>query len=318
MKIVKIMVVALFLVLFIILIKYKPLYKVEINNKQIGYVKDKDEFDSLINEYTQNKDENIAFITLNTKPEYELKLVSNKEQTNEEEILETIKQDSITTYTVYGITIDDDIKTYVNTDKEAEDILNVMQQEYNAQSLQVNIGIRQIYTEQKIETSKKEDAIQTVTQIASTKIEEVTKQKQEENEKEKGIGSINGVIIANKPITGTITARYGENSRVRSTSHTGLDIAASTGTPIKVVASGTVIFAAEKGSYGKVVKVEHENGVQTWYAHCSKLYVKKGDKVSAGETIAAVGSTGNSTGSHLHLEIRINGTAVNPQKYLYK
>lgn len=311
------MALALFLVLGIILIKYKPLYEVEINDKQIGYVKNKNEFNSLINEYIQSKSENVAFITLNSKPEYELKLVSNKEKANEEEILEEIKQNSITTYTAYGITIDNDIKTYVNTPEEAENILNIMKQQYGENS-NVNIGIRQVYTEQNIETVQEENAIQTIIKIANTKIEEVTKQKQEEEKKKNGIGNVNGLVIANKPITGMITARFGENSRVRSTSHTGLDIATSTGTPIKVVANGTVIFAAEKGSYGKIVKVEHENGVQTWYAHCSKLYVKSGDKVSAGETIAAVGSTGNSTGSHLHLEIRINGKAVNPQKYLYK
>lgn len=317
MKITKIMIVALFFVLGIILIKYKPLYKVQINNKEVGYVKNKNEFDSLINEYTQNKDEKVAFITLNSKPEYELKLVSNKEKTNEEEIFQEIKEKSITTYTAYGITIDDDIKAYVNTPEEAENILNSIKEQYS-ESSNVNIGIRQVYTEQNIETVQEENAIQTVIEIANVKIEEITKQKQEEEKKKNEIGNINGVVIANKPITGMITARFGENSRVRSSSHTGLDIATSTGTPIKVIASGKVIFAEEKGSYGKLVKVEHENGVQTWYAHCSKLYVKVGDKVSAGETIAAVGSTGNSTGSHLHLEIRINGTAVNPQKYLYK
>lgn len=311
------MIVALFFVLGIILIKYKPLYKVQINNKEVGYVKNKNEFDSLINEYTQNKDEKVAFITLNSKPEYELKLVSNKEKTNEEEIFQDIKKKSITTYTAYGITIDDDIKTYVNTQEEAENILNSMKEQYSENS-NVNIGIRQVYTEQNLETVQEQDAIQTVIKIANVKIEEITKQKQEEEKKKNGIGNINGVVIANKPITGMITARFGENSRVRSSSHTGLDIATSTGTPIKVIARGTVVFAQEKGSYGKLVKVEHENGVQTWYAHCNKLYVKVGDKVSAGETIAAVGSTGNSTGSHLHLEIRINGTAVNPQKYLYK
>ena len=72
------------------------------------------------------------------------------------------------------------------------------------------------------------------------------------------------------------------------------------------------------GPYGNLVKIDHGNNVETWYAHCSKIYVKVGQKVKAGDKIAAVGSTGNSTGSHLHLEIRIKGIAINPQKYLYK
>ena len=66
-----------------------------------------------------------------------------------------------------------------------------------------------------------------------------------------------------------------------------------------------------------MVKVNHGNNVESWYAHTSKMYVSAGDTVSAGDVIAAVGSTGNSTGPHLHLEIRINGEHINPQKYLY-
>ena len=81
---------------------------------------------------------------------------------------------------------------------------------------------------------------------------------------------------------------------------------------------GTVSSVTSGGAYGNLIKVDHGNGVETWYAHCSKIYSSEGQKINAGEVIAAVGSTGNSTGPHLHLEIRIDGTAVNPQKYLYK
>ena len=71
------------------------------------------------------------------------------------------------------------------------------------------------------------------------------------------------------------------------------------------------------GGYGNCVKISHGNGVVTVYAHCSALYVTEGQTVSAGEVISAVGSTGNSTGPHLHLEIRVDGVAQNPQIYLY-
>ena len=128
---------------------------------------------------------------------------------------------------------------------------------------------------------------------------------------------INGIKIATKPISGTITSRYGESSRLRKSTHTGLDISATTGTDIKAVASGTVTCAKYSGSYGNLVKIDHGNGVETWYGHTSKMYVKVGQEVKAGDVIAAVGSTGNSTGPHLHLEIRLNGVAINPQKYLY-
>lgn len=84
------------------------------------------------------------------------------------------------------------------------------------------------------------------------------------------------------------------------------------------MADGVVTNASYSGSYGNLVKVDHGNGVETWYAHTSKMYVKKGQEVKAGDEIATVGSTGNSTGPHLHLEIRLNGEHINPQKYVYK
>ena len=104
---------------------------------------------------------------------------------------------------------------------------------------------------------------------------------------------------------------------MRSSTHTGLDIAASKGTPIKAAASGTVSFSARKGAFGELVVITHQGGVQTYYGHCSKRYVSAGETVKQGDTIAAVGSTGNSTGPHLHFEVRINGVAYNPQNYLY-
>ena len=131
------------------------------------------------------------------------------------------------------------------------------------------------------------------------------------------IADINGIKVATLPVTGTISSRYGVSSKIRVSTHTGLDIAATTGTPIKVVADGTITFAAYRGSYGYLVKVDHGNGVETWYGHTSKMLVKEGQAVKAGDTIALVGSTGNSTGPHLHFEVRINGEHVNPQKYLY-
>ena len=140
---------------------------------------------------------------------------------------------------------------------------------------------------------------------------------EQEEKEEELMPEVNGIKLALKPISGTITSRYGESSSLRKSTHTGLDIAATTGTPIKVVADGIVTNASYSGSYGNLVKISHGDGVETWYAHTSKMYVTVGQKVSAGDTIAAVGSTGNSTGAHLHFEIRINGNHVNPQKYLY-
>lgn len=128
-----------------------------------------------------------------------------------------------------------------------------------------------------------------------------------------GVGS--GSFI--RPAYGTITARFGSGgSRWSSGRHTGLDIAARAGSPIYASDSGKVTFAGWKGSYGYLVIINHNNGYETYYGHCSKLFVSAGDIVSKGDHIANVGSTGNSTGSHCHFEVRYNGTIQNPENYL--
>lgn len=95
--------------------------------------------------------------------------------------------------------------------------------------------------------------------------------------------------------------------------HQGMDIAAAAGTPVPVSADGTVVFADTQGGYGKMVEVEHANGVRTLYAHLSHIAVKRGDKILQNAIIGNVGSTGNSTGNHLHYAVKVNGRFVNPR-----
>ncbi len=113
------------------------------------------------------------------------------------------------------------------------------------------------------------------------------------------------------PLKGIVTSAFASS---RSTSrHHGTDIAAESGTPIAAVHSGTVIEAGWKNSiYGYAVLLDHGNGWQTLSAHCSLVLVKPGQKVKQGETIALVGSTGNSTGPHLHLELKKDGVFLDP------
>lgn len=98
--------------------------------------------------------------------------------------------------------------------------------------------------------------------------------------------------------------------------HEGLDFTANTGTPIRAAADGIVSAAEQSGAYGKLVKIEHGAGLETRYAHTSKILVKVGERVTKGQIVAEVGSTGRSTGPHLHYEIRLNGASLDPRKYL--
>lgn len=106
-----------------------------------------------------------------------------------------------------------------------------------------------------------------------------------------------------------ITATFGAHGRMWSSTHTGVDLAAPTGTPVRSVAAGTVTFAADSGAYGLRVAVRHEGGSETWYAHLSRTSVEPDQKVAQGATLGAIGATGNVTGPHLHLEFRPDGGA---------
>lgn len=125
--------------------------------------------------------------------------------------------------------------------------------------------------------------------------------------------AFNGKFI--RPVNGRQSSGYGMRVHPISRSrrmHTGIDIAAKTGTAIKAAAAGTVITSSYIRGYGNTVVIDHGGKVSTLYGHCSKLYVKVGQSVKQGEVIAAVGSTGNSTGPHLHWEVRVNGKPTNP------
>ena len=102
----------------------------------------------------------------------------------------------------------------------------------------------------------------------------------------------------------------------RAAMHKGLDFRGAVGTPIYSAAKGRVTFVGWKGGYGKTVEITHGNGLMTRYAHLSRYDAKVGDSVGAGDVIAKMGSTGRSTGPHLHFEVRINGRAVNPRTFL--
>ncbi len=125
-----------------------------------------------------------------------------------------------------------------------------------------------------------------------------------------GVPSASGFIW---PMNGAVVSGYGMRwGRL----HEGIDIAASTGTPIWAAAAGTVIHAGWLGGYGNLVVVDHGNGLATAYAHASAILVGVGQQVAQGESVALVGSTGNSSGPHLHFEVRVNGVAVDPLLYL--
>lgn len=287
----------------ILCVKYKPVYAVTIGNENVGYIDNKEEFEQKVEDLIINySSKNVDSVELNQTPSYELKFVDKNEQTNEQEIIIAMQKDVTITYKYYEIALDDEVIESVDKKEDAESIVSDLKSTHD-EDLNLTISEKTTQNVEEIKT----DEVEVAKSNISTVIEE----------NENTIADVEGIKIACLPVTGIISSRYAESSSIRSSTHTGLDIAAPSGTDIQVVADGTVTCASYNGSYGNLVKVDHGNGVETWYAHTSKMYVTVGQEVKAGDIIAAVGSTGNSTGPHLHFEIRINGNHVNPQNYLY-
>jgi len=121
------------------------------------------------------------------------------------------------------------------------------------------------------------------------------------------------------PVMGKVTSQFGYRDHPtigRYAPHGGVDIAADRGTTVVAFSAGTVVAMGNSEDFGLWLQLKHQNGVTTFYSHCSKLCVEKGERVQAGQTVARVGSTGNSTGPHLHFEIKLNGVRLDPMHYI--
>ena len=310
MKLFKIIAIALAIIIAIMFIKFRPAYSVSLNGEDIGYVGDEEKFKNEVNENILTPSEtNVAFVELDNV-EYTFSLVSRNE-VNEDEVMLALEKSAQNVYRVYEVADlnNEETKVYVNTMEEAEEIVSSLKEQYS--EIEPDLVINQIYLDNADEVN--EETIQLAKQELTNNLQEELEEKQEIDSR-----TVNGIYLAVVPVTGRITSRFGAVESIRDHTHKGIDIAATRGTPILATASGKVSFAGWSSGYGYLVKIDHGSGVETYYGHCSKLYVSAGDTVEAGEQIAAVGSTGNSTGNHLHFEIRLNGKQVNPQTYVYQ
>jgi len=129
---------------------------------------------------------------------------------------------------------------------------------------------------------------------------------------------VHGVPVG-APVLGKLSSFFGKRDSPfggQSDFHTGIDIASIYNSPIVSSAEGIVIFAGRKGAYGRTILIKHKNGLETLYAHLAKIEVKEGERVYRGQKIGLLGSTGRSTGPHLHYEVRLDGNPVNPKNYI--
>lgn len=317
-KLISLVMLATVLIGAAIVLIYKPIYKVTLNGEKIGYCQDKEALQNKINDYMENGEEgqkNVAFVQIDDMPEYKMCLQKKGITTNDEEIFSAIKETGITYYRYYAIADDGKETAYLASFDDAENAVEELKDKKSQNSS--DLTIIEKYEVELPNLSTKEETVSklyekkvvttTVTKYASTGSKNFS------TSRALNYNKINLGISLTRPVSGVLTSRYGYRW---GRTHTGIDIGAPTGTAVRCAASGKVTFSGWKGELGNLVVVTHSNGIQTYYGHCSKLLVTAGQTVSAGDTIAKVGSTGRSTGSHLHFEIRINGGSINPQGYI--
>lgn len=299
----------------LVVLFYHPTYEVSLNGEVIGYTSDKSTLQEKINDYIQEDEENnIAFRQIDAMPTYELCLLKKDVETNDDEIYTKVTENSTPYYKYYAITEEKEEKFYVSTFEEAEKVIDDLEEKDSAN--QDELGILEKYGKELKEFT---DVEKCVSELYEKKvvIQRATYATPSYTTSRSSAYVSLGINLIN-PVSGVITSRFGSNDSVRDHSHSGLDISAPYGTTIKAAASGTVTYSGNANDgYGYYIIISHGNGVSTVYAHCSQLLVSAGQTVSQGEVIAKVGSTGNSTGNHLHLEVRKNGVTLNPQNYVY-
>ena len=311
-KIALLIIIAIFLMIGAISYIYKPIYSVTLDGELIGYTENKAELQDRITKYIEkgNSENNIAFVEIDKLPQFQLCLLKKDIETNDEEIFEEVVEKGQAYYKFYAVAVSDEEKAYLSSYDEAEEVVEKLKDKDSKNK--DDLSIIEKYEKSLEDFSEVEDVVDELYEkkvVVSSYVVGATGVNTSTTKVDLGISLI-------RPTSGIVTSRFGARW---GRTHKGTDIGAPAGTPIVAAASGTVTTSqyGYNGGYGNYVIISHGNGVQTLYGHCTTLCVDEGEYVSQGQLIATVGTTGNSTGNHLHLEIRVNGIAQDPQNYLY-
>ena len=309
--------------------KFKFVYMVEMGGVELGLVNDKDKFEKDIKDTLEDLEEPVVSAKLKENPKYSLRLVDKDDiDVDDNYVFAKVEEKIEKTYRYYNIKEDDKLLAKVSTTEEKDNLLKELEEGKQVKDLKVEEEKTKEYYIISYEEAK---------QLASTNVDNIENEKKSKLEKEK-IEKRNTNIVKNIRRGGTVSASSSSNasamlgslsfrrplnsSRVSAgylgyPGHRGIDFPSPQGTPVMAAESGTVttVMYSNK-SYGNRVIIDHGNGISTLYGHNSTIGVSLGQKVSKGQTIAGVGSTGNSTGNHVHFEIRINGKPINPTSYV--
>ncbi len=298
---------------------YRPTYKISFKGKFIGYSRDVFNIKSKIHESIFNGDSEVAYYEIDEKPEYEFTFMKASFVPDDAKIVEEIKTEAIPVYKTYAVKENNKIKARVATYNEASKILADLKKKDSDNLNDISIELAYVKEKPKLEDTKKvvadlyvEKPVPVYTPVYRdyAYLSRAT-----------GISDIRRdlpVSFARPISSGIITTKF-KDPYYPFGVHRGVDVAtlgSSTNVVFRAAAAGKVVASGWSGDYGNTVEIDHGNGVITLYAHADSLSVSKGEQVSVGQVLGVVGSTGFSTGIHLHFEIKYNGVNLNPEYYI--
>lgn len=288
---------------------YVPTYRAKVKGQIVGYYNSKAEFDEVYAAISQEKNADGLEVRtyLESNPEFEVSYVKRdtiEKQNQYTELRAMVKSE----YTIYNVFVKDNLEMAFATKEEADKYAKNLKSEIKTLKVEVKT---EKYNEVKevTEIAKADDIYKKLVSRykPAVKVKHYSVYEKPEQIKYSTNTSISGGV---KPASGVYTQYY-------NGAHGGIDIASKIGTPIYAYKPGTVIYAKwGPAGYGNLIKIDHGDGIVTYYAHLSNTNVNEGDTVTIGQQIGKMGSTGNSTGSHLHFEIRVNNRTINPYPYI--
>ena len=324
-KLIFAMVIGCTLMLTLLFISYKPTYEVSMGGEMLGYISNKKVLQDKIKDYLQKGDsDNVGYVILKEEPSYEFTFVKKETEMSDDLVLAKVKSNCDVYYRVYGVNVDNEEKFVVETIKEAQQLVDSINEKQKGFTKQANVQVSEKFV-------LKYDLLADVQVAVNNIVSELEKENNKVVKKNTTYSARTNVTVPaeillalkesnaelnfTNPLVGggIVTSRFGIRAR---DNHKGLDLAAKSGTPIHVAEDGIVTYAGEYYGYGNLVKVQHAAGYETYYGHCSGFNCNVGDSVSQGDVIAYVGSTGISTGPHVHFEVRVDGVAYNPEAFL--
>ncbi len=305
-------------VVITILNTYKPILRAYINDRFVGYFLNEQQFDEVYNDLVAEKqsiDPNVK-VYLESEPTFETSYIRDS-LLSEQNIYTNLRAEIKTEFTIYNVAVDGENKMTFSTEDDA----NKYAENLKSEVKDLNAEVKMEKVSKLGETTSIERADAILKDIVDrNKPIEIPKPVVEQPKVQKYNTSVyNGPIVPD--LSGTrawpTVSRYINCDYWGYYGHNGVDLKASVGTDVYAYMGGTVTHSGwDASGYGNCVKINHGNGVVTIYGHCSQLCVSAGEQVVAGQLIALSGNTGNTTGPHLHFEVRVNGVAINPWVYL--